>query len=264
MILALPYTGPMESAQPALPEYMRLRYTIALICGSGTVYVFFTLAALSAFLQYQRGAAQDPFASDPLYLLMVGLGYFFVFGGLLWALLRFVCLQRFDDLNLKPGSLGRDFIFGLGICVASIFLMNIVGWLVYILLPEANTTAGSEMTMAMVDNPLFLVVSLGPYNWLAAAFVEEFNRCFFMSRLMAIYPGPQTRVIALGASSLLFGIYHIYYGVAGAIEITVVGLLLGSAYLATGRIAALIFAHGLYGTYAVLYSVWYYSTYGEW
>jgi len=59
--------------------------------------------------------------------------------------------------------------------------------------------------------------------------------------------------MAVLASSTLFGVGHWYKGPAGVIDSAIAGLLLGSAYMITGRnIWTSILAHGLIDTFAIV------------
>jgi uncharacterized protein len=54
--------------------------------------------------------------------------------------------------------------------------------------------------------------------------------------------------------AILFGIGHWYKGPAGVVDSTFSGLVLGTAYLLTGRnLWAPILAHGIKGTVAVIF-----------
>jgi len=53
--------------------------------------------------------------------------------------------------------------------------------------------------------------------------------------------------------SVLFGLGHFYKGLAGMIDSGVAGLILGSAYLLSGRnLWTSIFAHGFIDTFGVI------------
>jgi membrane protease YdiL (CAAX protease family) len=59
--------------------------------------------------------------------------------------------------------------------------------------------------------------------------------------------------MAMVAVSVLFGFGHYYKGPAGVIDSTVAGLILGAAYLLSGRnLWTSILAHGFIDTFAVV------------
>lgn len=94
--------------------------------------------------------------------------------------------------------------------------------------------------------------------WVFAALGEEFAyRGYILNRGAEALGGTRLAyVLAMLAAAVLFGIGHWYRGPAGMIDSGAAGLILGAAYLVTGRnLWAPILAHGLIDTtgIAVLY-----------
>lgn len=90
--------------------------------------------------------------------------------------------------------------------------------------------------------------------WTFAAFGEELSyRGYLMQR--AADPGNGSKPawwLSMLIVALLFGIGHWYKGPAGVLDSTASGLILGSAYLLSGRnLWVTILAHGLSDTFAV-------------
>ena len=90
--------------------------------------------------------------------------------------------------------------------------------------------------------------------WTFAAFGEEMGyRGYLMTRAADV--GNRSRLaylVALLASSVLFGYGHYYKGPAGILQSTVSGLILGGAYLLSGRnLWVSIMAHGCADTIAI-------------
>ena len=87
--------------------------------------------------------------------------------------------------------------------------------------------------------------------WVVAAFGEEFvYRGYLLNRLRDFFaPGTAGTLIALVASSAIFGSAHAYQGITGYIDEGLMGLILGIAYLATGRnLVVPMIAHGVQDT----------------
>jgi membrane protease YdiL (CAAX protease family) len=94
-----------------------------------------------------------------------------------------------------------------------------------------------------------------PVVWLFAAFGEEISyRGYLLNR--AADGGGRSRTswwIAVVLVSVLFGYGHYYKGPAGILDSGMAGLILGAAYLLSGRnLWTTILAHGLIDTFALL------------
>lgn len=99
--------------------------------------------------------------------------------------------------------------------------------------------------------PLFLLYTVAA--WTTIAFGEEMLfRAFLMNSLAGLLGGRRARwALALIGSALLFGSAHFSWGLAGIIENTVLGLVLGFFYLRSGRnLWVTIIAHGIGNTLA--------------
>jgi membrane protease YdiL (CAAX protease family) len=87
-----------------------------------------------------------------------------------------------------------------------------------------------------------------PVTWVSAAFGEEMLfRGFFFSRLLRMFPASRPAVAAaVVLQALLFGSLHLYLGWSGALVAGLLGVVLGSVYLFSGRnLWAGIILHGL-------------------
>lgn len=110
------------------------------------------------------------------------------------------------------------------------------------------------------------VVTAGPHNvrwliwtlalvWTFAAFGEEISyRGYLTLRGADVLGGSKTAwIVATIAAAVLFGLGHYYKGPVGMIDSGVAGLILGAAYLLSGRcLWTTILAHGLIDTTGVL------------
>ena len=91
--------------------------------------------------------------------------------------------------------------------------------------------------------------------WTFAAFGEELAYRGYLMRRAADIGGGSTAAWWLGmvAVAVLFGLAHWYKGPAGVLDSTASGLILGSAYLLSGRnLWVTILAHGLSDTFALV------------
>jgi membrane protease YdiL (CAAX protease family) len=90
--------------------------------------------------------------------------------------------------------------------------------------------------------------------WTFAAFGEELGyRGYLLTRIADLGKRSATAyVLAMVCVAVLFGFAHYYKGPAGVLDSTYSGLVLGMAYLISGRnLWAPILAHGLSDTFAV-------------
>jgi membrane protease YdiL (CAAX protease family) len=94
--------------------------------------------------------------------------------------------------------------------------------------------------------------------WTFAAFGEEIVYRGYLT-LRAAETGGESRMaywIGVIAVSVLFGYGHFYKGPAGVLDSGVAGLILGTAYMLSGRnLWTCVLAHGLIDTFAVV-AVW--------
>jgi len=113
--------------------------------------------------------------------------------------------------------------------------------------------SGTSSALGVKPGDLGAAVKALAISWTFAAFGEEFvYRRYLLARAYEIGDGtPISQVIGLIYVSSLFGIGHYYAGTAGMIETAFDGLLIGSAYLLSGRnLWVAVLAHGLFDTLA--------------
>jgi len=181
-----------------------------------------------------------------LLVLVVG------FGGWLTLLLYLVCGERLASLLRQPGNLIADITQGvllsLGLLAAQLLLGGLAATAGGVELPDSTTLIAETLS----DDPLLLMLWLGPVVWLQAGVFEEYTRVFMLSRLWQVWPGHTGRWLVLLGSALLFGLGHLYQGPYGVIGTALIGFILGWHYLKYGRVLPLVIAHGLYDTAVLL------------
>jgi membrane protease YdiL (CAAX protease family) len=97
--------------------------------------------------------------------------------------------------------------------------------------------------------------------WVFAALGEEFAyRGYLLSRAATVGGGSSVAYwVGVVFAAVLFGLGHYYKGPVGVVDSAVAGLILGTAYMLSGRnLWAAVLAHGLIDTYGVvvLYFGW--------
>lgn len=159
---------------------------------------------------------------------------------------------KFFSLGLeRPRSWPLTVLIAAGVAVLRIALGE------FLILPVASRFWPAPMApagaAAMTGNLKMALLGL-LLVWTFAAFGEEFGyRGYLLNRCAEA--GNKSKVaywLAVLAVSILFGFGHYYKGPAGILDSGVAGLLLGCAFLLSGRnLWACILAHGFIDTLAV-------------
>lgn len=155
------------------------------------------------------------------------------------------------DIGLaRPGSWPKTIGLSLGTVLVllaatiafQIILMNIPG----LALQPSDQSDYNPLTGNL---PLFLAM-VGA-AWTLVAFGEEMVfRAFLTVSLGGLFQNLKARWwLAVAGSSLLFGLAHYDWGPAGVLDTMIMGLILGTVYLRSGRNLWIpIIAHGLVNT----------------
>lgn len=132
-------------------------------------------------------------------------------------------------------ELGRAFLLSLVVFVGAIaaFMVGAVVMANLVGMPE-----GADMSRYnyLSGNPPMLLVSLAGV-YVASSFGEELlYRGFLMSRLAELGSGGRASwAVALVVSSIVFGLIHSEWSIAGVVQTGLMGAALGGFYLAWGR-----------------------------
>lgn len=157
-------------------------------------------------------------------------------------LLRFLCEERPQDLNLRPGKLSSDFMATL-LLAASTLIANVVSnSILSELLPGSSNTGVRGLFLEMTRTPKSLAVFAGPLILLGAT-SEELIRAFLLSRLWKVWASHVGKVLAVLISACLFGLIHVYRGPLHVAWTGIYGLIMGLYYLRFGRLVPLVLAH---------------------
>src|SRR5215831_6715154 len=117
--------------------------------------------------------------------------------------------------------------------------------------PPPIAPAGADAITGNLVNALVALLIV----WTFAAFGEEFSyRGYLLSRAAAAAGGSTAaHWIAVVLVAILFGFGHYYKGPTGIVDSGVAGLILGAAYMLSGRnLWAPVLAHGLIDTVGVV------------
>ncbi len=176
----------------------------------------------------------------------------------MWGLLRVVG-EGWRDLGLRqpaswPRTLALAAVCAAALQAASFFVIIPALRAIGAPLPDLSRFAAMEGNLPMLL--LFLTVS-----WTTAGFGEEaIWRGFVMGRVARLFGGARGAwIVALVATSVVFGLLHAYQGVTGMVLTGFAGLVLGVLYLGTGRNLWLpVLTHALADTmsFLALYFGW--------
>jgi uncharacterized protein len=152
----------------------------------------------------------------------------------------------------RPGSWGRLVLIALAAAAVRIILGGLViEPLAAHFWPPIVAPAGTETIAGDIKSTLvWLLVA-----WTFAAFGEEVGYRGYLLTRAADIGGRTTAAYWIGiiAVSVLFGFGHYYKGPTGILDSGIAGVVLGAAYMLSGRnLWASILAHGFIDTFAVI------------
>jgi membrane protease YdiL (CAAX protease family) len=158
-------------------------------------------------------------------------------------LLRTLCGERFQDLNLKPGKLSTDLLAALILCPVIIVANVISNQLLSALIPDSAADPSVRNLFAEIaGNPGLFALFVGLLMPLGTA-SEELIRVLMLSRLWKVWPSATGKLIIVVISACLFGLIHLYQGPIGVVWTAIFGLIAALYYLRFGRVVPLILAH---------------------
>jgi membrane protease YdiL (CAAX protease family) len=150
----------------------------------------------------------------------------------------------------RPDSWPRTLLIGIGLTVG-VILVGIALRGIAQKLPGSAIRPSDQSQYNPLHGNLHLLLTMLVLSWTTIAFGEEMLfRAFLTNSLAGLFQGAKARwALALIGSSVAFGLVHYDWGLAGMVETTIMGLLLGFAYLRSGRnLWITIVAHGLLNT----------------
>lgn len=161
----------------------------------------------------------------------------------------------FEAKSLKPIGLGRQrlkptLIWGIGLAIALTLVGEIVQPIIERLMGMRSDYSGYG---ALAGNAR-LALQLLAYAWISAAIGEEILfRGFLLHQLTAIFgTGNKTRLAAIVAGGVVFGLAHAMQGPFGIVMTGIVGAIFGWAWFRSGRnLWAMMLAHALVDTYGI-------------
>ena len=179
-------------------------------------------------------------------------GMFVTLGYILSILIASVLLKLrgsswFEIGLARPRSWFRTVLLGIGALIA-LFIMTIVLQVIAINLPGVEVQPIDQSRFNPLEGNLAMFLLFVVLAWTTIAFGEEmFYRAFLITQLGDVFQNSKLgTVLALLASSVIFGLVHWVEGPLGVANTFLMGLIFGGIYLRTGRnLWVTIIAHGL-------------------
>lgn len=146
-----------------------------------------------------------------------------------------------------PESWKRTFLLGVGALIA-MFVVNFALEIIALNLPGTDIQPIDQSRFNLLSGNLTIFLLFVGLAWTTIAFGEEmFYRAFMITQLGNVLPESKLgTALVLLVSSIVFGLVHWVEGPLGVINTFGIGLILGAAYLRSGRnLWVTIIAHGL-------------------
>jgi len=159
----------------------------------------------------------------------------------------------------RPASWPKTMLLAVGTVLIYVVVANILVPALLQLLPlPAIAPADKSGFDALYNNFPLLLLYLAA-AWTIIPFGEEMLfRAFLMDSLALFFQNSKAQwVLALIGSSVLFGLAHFSWGLAGVLETTILGFVLGSIFLRTGRnLWVTVITHGILNSivFVLIYS----------
>jgi membrane protease YdiL (CAAX protease family) len=141
----------------------------------------------------------------------------------------------FTRVNILK-QLRNGFFLGVLIFILDTFLISPI---TDALLPETSAQGIDKSKLFSNTSYIFTFLFIGLFK---GGFSEELWRTFILTRFEKL-SGRAGLIFALIASSLIFGVGHLYQGLSGMISISIIGFLYALVYLRKRLALEAVFAH---------------------
>jgi len=187
--------------------------------------------------------------------------YPLAFGGALIVLIlilnKYLCRTDIASFNSKSGSISKDILYGFVLLAIFIVLTILEQFTLMRWLPvEGPPPEIQELIGELSQNPLLMIIWLGPVVWIGVGIFEELYRAFFLKSLWEIWDRGTGKWIVILISAGISGAVHSYQGAAGVISTGIMGAISALFYMKYRRFWPLVIAHSLYDSAWIVFGVY--------
>lgn len=192
-----------------------------------------------------------------LYPLIIGTGIIL----LILALNKYLLKENTRVFNPGKGKWYWDIIVGFLLTAIYFIFVVIERATIAPILPQGNPPSQEvlDLMINLANNPILLMIWLGPVVWIGVALFEELQRIFFMNCLWNLSNNKNWEIFTVILVAVTWGVVHLYQGAFGIISVSIQGLVMGFFFYKYKRIWPLIISHALYDSIQIVMFVMQFS-----
>lgn len=185
-----------------------------------------------------------------VYPLVVGCGNIL----LILALNKYLLRQKISVFNPGKGNGYSDIAAGLALTALYFLLMFLERATFMRFLPQGPPPSQEiiDLMTGLANNPLLLILWMGPVVWIGVALFEEITRVFFLNCMWKMSDNPSWAYFSIFLVALFTGLMHNYQGVFGVVSVSIQGLIMAVYFYKYLRIWPLIISHALYDSAQII------------
>ncbi|MCG8409431.1 MAG: CPBP family intramembrane metalloprotease [Phycisphaerales bacterium] len=229
----LPYARAIVWSFPDVEMTRRQAVADLLLAFVAFAFAYFGLDLL-LYLLFHEDSSFSPFwTAVPL-----GLTILLFVGGVLYARKQAPVTLGLGKPPWAVATVGT--LLAVPACYASVMVVGIT----YVAIAGFEETVEDrrELLEILPEPGVWSLLVIGPFTGLHE---EVLFRGFILTRMVVLF---RSKVAAIVASSILFGVAHVYQGVAGIFQTAAIGMVLATLVTLTRSLWPAIVAHGVFNS----------------